>query len=184
MTIPVLTSPRLLLRPLTLGDVDDIQRLFPHWEIVRYMTNKIPWPYPQDGALNFLQQTVLPAMTDGRGWFWSIRRKEDEKSLIGVISLSLGDDSNRGFWLARDWQRQGLMSEACHVVTEYWFNVLGQDVLRVPKAADNAASRRISENGGMQRIATECRDYIGGRMNTEIWQITRAEWNGGPGRHS
>ncbi|CAI1925968.1 Uncharacterised protein [Serratia ficaria] len=74
------------------------------------------------------------------------------------------------------------MSEACYAVTEYWFNVLGQERLQVSKAAANAASRRLSEKTGMRLVATERRDYVGGSMDTEIWSITRAEWNAGPGR--
>ncbi|MNH33731.1 hypothetical protein D3C79_942720 [compost metagenome] len=69
------------------------------------------------------------------------------------------------------------MSEASQSVTDFWFNVLGQSVLRVPKAKDNLASRRVSERNGMRIVATEENDYIGGRMPTEIWEITRAEWN-------
>ncbi|MEE4481949.1 GNAT family N-acetyltransferase [Serratia ficaria] len=182
MTVPMLTTPRLVLRPLTIDDAGDIQRLFPHWEIVRHMTRRIPWPYPKEGALNFLQHAALPAMASGNAWFWSIRRREADGQLIGVINLSLGSADNRGFWLAREWQRQGLMSEACYAVTEYWFNVLGQERLQVSKAAANAASRRLSEKTGMRLVATERRDYVGGSMDTEIWSITRAEWNAGPGR--
>jgi RimJ/RimL family protein N-acetyltransferase len=174
---PVLNSRRLVLRPLQPDDAEDIQREFPHWEIVRLMTSQIPWPYPDGAALEFINNVALPAMAAGNGWFWSIRRLEDQRHLIGVINLSLGDNSNRGFWLAQQWQRQGLMTEASQSVTDFWFNVLGQAVLRVPKAKDNLASRRISEQNGMRVVATQENDYIGGRMLTEIWQITRAEWN-------
>lgn len=158
-------------------DAEDIQHLFPHWEIVRLLTSQIPWPYPEGAALGFINNVALPAMAAGTGWFWSIRRHEDQRHLIGVINLSLGGNSNRGFWLAQQWQRQGLMSEASQSVTDFWFNVLGQSVLRVPKAKDNLASRRVSERNGMRVVATEENDYIGGRMPTEIWEITRAEWN-------
>lgn len=177
MSIPVLTSSRLVLRPLEPDDAADIQHLFPCWEIVRYLTKQIPWPYPAGAALDFINHVALPAMEGGTGWFWSIRRKEDERHLIGVINLSLGGDSNRGFWLAPKWQHQGVMSEASHSVTEFWFNVLGQEVLRVTKAKDNRASRRISERNGMRVVASKETDYIGGRMPSEIWEMTRSEWN-------
>lgn len=85
-------------------------------------------------------------------------------------------DNNRGFWMGLPWQGQGLMSEACEAVTAYWFDVLKFPVLRVPKAAANVASRRISEKQGMRLIATEERDYISGRLVTEIWEITAEEW--------
>ncbi|HFI5333183.1 GNAT family N-acetyltransferase [Serratia liquefaciens] len=176
MEIPVLVSRRLVLRPLTPGDAEDIQLLFPQWEIVRHMTDQIPWPYPEGAALEFINNIALPAMEAGTGWFWSIRRREDEQHLIGVINLNLIGNSNRGFWLSLAWQRQGLMSEASETVTDYWFNQLGQPVLRVSKAKDNLASRRISEHSGMRVVATQESAYVAGRITTEIWEITRAEW--------
>jgi RimJ/RimL family protein N-acetyltransferase len=69
------------------------------------------------------------------------------------------------------------MSEACEIVTDFWFNVLAFSVLRVPKAVSNVASRRISEKQGMRVIATAERDYVGGRFPAEIWEITTEEWN-------
>jgi RimJ/RimL family protein N-acetyltransferase len=39
-------TERLILRPLALADAAAIQELFPHWEIVRYLLNRVPWPYP------------------------------------------------------------------------------------------------------------------------------------------
>jgi RimJ/RimL family protein N-acetyltransferase len=46
----------------------------------------------------------------------------------------------------------------------------------VPKAVANAGSRRISEKQGMRVIATEDRDYVSGRLPSEIWEITAEEW--------
>ena len=36
-----LKTPRLLLRPLTLPDAAPVQILFPHWDIVRYLTTDV-----------------------------------------------------------------------------------------------------------------------------------------------
>ena len=47
---PVLETPRLILRPMRAGDVPAIQRRFPKWEIVQYLHDEVPWPYPDDGA--------------------------------------------------------------------------------------------------------------------------------------
>lgn len=87
------------------------------------------------------------------------------------------DRGNRGFWIAPPWQRQGLMSEACEAVTDYWFDVLKFPVLRVPKAIANAGSRRLSEKQGMRIIGTEEREFISGRLPAEIWEITADEWH-------
>ena len=52
--VPALTTERLLLRPLELADAPQIQAIFPQWEIVKYLTTQVPWPYPEDGALTFM----------------------------------------------------------------------------------------------------------------------------------
>jgi RimJ/RimL family protein N-acetyltransferase len=93
-----------------------------------------------------------------------------------MVSLMLQPDDNRGFWLDPAWQGRGLMTEACDIVTTYWFETLGQDVLRVPKARANIRSRAISEKGGMRVIWHGERDYVSGRHEAEIWEITAAEW--------
>ncbi len=174
--LPLLETPRLLLRPLELADAAQAQILFPQWEIVRYLTKQVPWPYPPDGAYRFYSDVALPAVERGDGWHWMLRLKSDNAQLIGSISLWRNENDNRGFWLGLPWQRQGLMSEACEVVTDYWFNVLKFPVLRAPKAIANTASRRISEKQGMRVIATLERDYVSGRLPAEIWEITADEW--------
>lgn len=174
--IPTLHSPRLLLRPLRLDDADAIQALFPHWDVVRYLAAQVPWPYPADGARQFLRDLALPAMAAGHAWHWSLRRREAPDRLIGVISLMDEADNNRGFWIDPQWQGQGLMSEACEAVTAFWFEVLGRPHLRVPKASANIASRRISERSGMQVIGHGEGDYVSGRLPFELWEITREAW--------
>jgi [ribosomal protein S5]-alanine N-acetyltransferase len=174
--IPVLKTRRLLLRPVELADAAQIQELFPRWEIVRYLRNIVPWPYPPDGALRYLRDIALPAMNRGEAWHWTLRLKTEPEQVIGFISLLRGENENRGFWMGLPWQGRGLMNEACEAVTDYWFGVLKFLVLRAPKAVANVASRRISETQGMRLIATEERDYVSGRLPGEIWEITAEEW--------
>jgi ribosomal-protein-alanine N-acetyltransferase len=175
--ISELQTKRLLLKPLQLADAAQAQLLFPHWEIVRYLANIVPWPYPPDGAYRYYSDVALPAMQRGDEWHWTLRLKSAPEQLIGSISLVKGETNNRGFWLGLPWQRQGLMTEASEAVTDYWFNVLKFKALRVPKAILNEPSRRISEKSGMRLIATEERDYVAGKFSTEIWEITAEEWN-------
>lgn len=169
-------TERLLLRPLELADAAQIQEIFPHWEVVRYLINRVPWPYPADGALVFLRDVALPAIARENQWTWTLRLKQEPDRVIGAVDLRRGDEDNRGFWLGVGWQRQGLMSEACAWVNDYWFDVLGFWLLRVAKATDNVASRRISERQGMRLVGTKEKDYVCGRLSTGIWEITADEW--------
>jgi len=174
--VPTLYTRRLILRPLELADAERVQKIFPQWEIVRYLTKQVPWPYPADGCQTYYRDISLPAVERGDEWAWTLRLKSSPDQLIGAISLLKSENHNRGFWLGLPWHREGLMSEACDIVTEYWFEVLKFPILRVPKAVANAGSRRISEKQGMRVIATEDRDYVSGRLPSEIWEITAEEW--------
>jgi RimJ/RimL family protein N-acetyltransferase len=92
------------------------------------------------------------------------------------MTLVKSDEVNRGFWLGLPWHGQGLMSEACVWVNDYWFETLGFPVLRVAKAVENTTSRRISEKQGMRVVREVERDYVCGRVPSEIWEITAEEW--------
>jgi RimJ/RimL family protein N-acetyltransferase len=173
---PSLTTSRLILRPLELADREQAQQLFGQWEVVRYLQSQVPWPYPPDGAYTFYRDVALPQMERGEAWHWNMRLKNTPDQMIGSIALMKGDTANRGFWIAPQWRGHGLASEAADAVTDFWFDVLGFERLRVPKAAENLASRRISEKQQMRLVGTEYRDYVCGRLLTEIWEITKDEW--------
>ena len=170
------TTERLILRPLEISDAEQIQEHFPHWEIVRYLLNRVPWPYPPDGALHYCRDIALPQMERGEAWHWTIRLRSAPNQLIGNISLVKGDADNRGFWLSTPWQGKGLMSEACTWANDYWFETLGFAVLRVAKAVANTTSRRISEKQGMRLMGVIEKEYVSGRLPSEIWEITAEEW--------
>ena len=173
--LPTLETERLILRPLELGDAKRIQELFARWEIVRLLNAKVPWPFPEDGALENIRDTALPAVERGEAWDWTLRLKAEPETIIGRIGLYLGEN-NRGFWMGLPWQGQGLMTEAVVAVTDFWFEVLGFLVLRVPKAVENIGSRRISEKTGMRVVEVKESEYVSGRFPTEVWEITADDW--------
>ena len=169
-------TERLILRPLELADAPRIQEFFPHWKVVRYLLNRVPWPYPPDGAEQYCREIALPQMERGEAWHFGLRVAADPPGLIGLVSLMPGEEDNRGFWLGLPWQGLGLMTEACAWANDFWFDTLGFKVLRVAKAAANKASRRISEKQGMRLVGVGERDYVSGRLPSEIWEITAEEW--------
>lgn len=177
MATPTLTTERLLLKPLEKTDAEQIQALYPRWEIVRYMVASVPWPYPPNGAEYYVNHVALPDVEKEIAWFWTIRRHENPEELIGLICLYDEEDNNRGFWLAPEWQGKGLMREASIAATDYWFNTLNRPLLRAPKAAINDRSQRISVSSGMRLVKTEKKAYVCGELDSELWEITREEWN-------
>ena len=174
--VPIGETKRLILRPLEIADAPQIQQLFPHWEIVRYLRNIVPWPYPPDGALEFIRDVALPQMANGESWNWTLRLRSEPEQIIGNLHLRKGESNHRGFWIGIDWQGRGLMSEACAWTNDFWFETLGFPVLRVSKAAINRASSRISQKQEMRLVGVEEKDFVSGRLPSEIWEITAEEW--------
>jgi RimJ/RimL family protein N-acetyltransferase len=179
-----LQTERLILRPLELSDAAAIQRLFPRWEVVRWLSSVVPWPYPADGALTYVRDQALPATERGEAWHWTIRLKATPQEMVGLIALVRGESENRGFWIVPELRGRGLMTEAAERVTAFWFDELGMTVLRVPKALGNVGSRRISEKQGMRMVGLEERNYVSGRAMAEVWEITAEEWRARRGRRS
>jgi RimJ/RimL family protein N-acetyltransferase len=97
-------TKRLILRPLEVADAAQIQALFPHWEIVQYLANRVPWPYPEDGALQYCRDIAVPQAERGEAWHWTIRLIAEPEQIIGSISLIKGEEDNRGFWLGVPWR--------------------------------------------------------------------------------
>jgi [ribosomal protein S5]-alanine N-acetyltransferase len=177
MATPVLETPRLILRLLEIGDAAEVQPHLAQWEIVRQLNDRVPWPFSADGVETYYRDDALPAIERGDEWHWTLRLKDDTAAkIIGSICLVLSCSVNRGFWIAREWQGRGLMTEAAKEVTRFWFEDLNQPILRIKKARDNAASRAISLRQGMRCVEQTEDDYVSGRLPTEIWELTAEEW--------
>jgi RimJ/RimL family protein N-acetyltransferase len=175
---PILRGGRARLRPLELPDADAIQRQFPKWEIVRYLGDYVPWPYPSDGALTHLTQSLLPAMAAGTEHHWAIERIQHPGTLLGVVSLFPLDESGnqRGFWLDPGAQGHGLGFEAAELVTAFAFQKLGMDLLKLANAEPNLGSVRIKERQGARYIRSEPGHFVSGSFPKQIWHLSKEDW--------
>lgn len=175
---PVLETPRLVLRPLRRKDSPVIQHRFPHWEIVQYLDAGIPWPYPPDGAATHVE-ACLGEMERGEKSHWALIPRSGPADLIGVISLWPDDGvsrNQRGFWLAPEFQRRGLMTEAADRVTTYAFLDLGWAELWFTNAQENQGSRRIKEKQGARLVDLMIGRFVGGPGPQMVWQLRREDW--------
>ena len=173
---PTLVTARLLLEPLQLEDSEQVQPLFATWEVVKYLTNEVPWPFPPGGAYAYYRDAALPAVQRGDEWHWTLRLKEAPGQIIGSIALLRNDKNNRGFWLGVPWQGRGLMIEAVEATGDFWFETLEMPLLRAPKASENIASVHISERTGMRLESRQSQNFVCGSLPSETWVITREEW--------
>jgi RimJ/RimL family protein N-acetyltransferase len=175
---PVLETRRLILRPPRESDTPAMQRRFPQWEIVRYLHNEVPWPYPEDGCAHFMALTMRQ-LARGEKSAWAIVPKDGPDELIGRIDLWADDGEKRdqrGFWLDPAFWGRGLMTEAADRVTEYALIELGWPRLWLSNAEINVASHRVKEKQGATIVGRTPRRYVYGEGVKVTWLLTREAW--------
>ncbi|HSI72052.1 MAG TPA: GNAT family N-acetyltransferase [Fimbriimonas sp.] len=174
--IEVLETERLLLRPLREADASRIQQLFPNINVLRYMNAIIPWPYPPDGAEQFLQ-TILPKMAANEEYYWGLFAKGSDEGLMGVIGLTPSSETaHRGFWLGEPYWRRGYMTEAVAAVNDWAFDRLGMNEILVYNAVANVGSHQLKANSGGEVIGYGESDFVSGRLPAAKWRITADAW--------
>lgn len=177
MVLPVFETPRLILKAVTLQDVPTYQKNFADYEVIRHLSAVVPWPYPENGVLDFLNAHIFP--NQGKDvWMWGIFLKSHPEEIIGVVHLwRQGRPEHRGFWLARRFWGQGLMTEAVEPVISYAFDHLGFEKLILANAVGNKASRRVKEKTGARLLEVRPAKFVDPRYTEhEIWELSKEDW--------
>lgn len=174
--IPTLETQRLILREIRESDLAAYKRNFVDYEVIRYLSAVVPWPYPEDGVETFLK-SVSPQLGKDR-WLWGLFLKDNLEELIGTVDLwREGRPENRGFWLARKYWGQGLMTEAVTSVMDYAFDYLGFETLIFANALGNIASRRVKEKTGATLLRISTAKFVDPAVTqSEIWELHKADW--------
>lgn len=109
MKTPPLETRRLILRPITPDDAAAIQKYFNNWNVIQHLSTNVPWPYPDDGAKDFIENSALPRMRNKSAMIWVLAIKDHGDEAVGVIEFRLEEqeDGHRGFWLAERFWRRG-----------------------------------------------------------------------------
>jgi ribosomal-protein-serine acetyltransferase len=121
---------------------------------VRNREHLRPWMSWMDRVIDvsdtygFLRNAEREAFehTSFKGGIWQAGQ------LVGAIDLHDIDWQNAhariGYWLDKEHTRQGIMTRAVRVMTEYAFEALGLHRIEIHVATGNHASRRVPERLG------------------------------------
>ena len=172
--LPAFTTDRLILKPVTLADAPAYQRHFVDYEVIRYLSSAVPWPYPEDGVQYFLENLILPRQGIDR-WCFGIFLRTQPLELIGCVDLWREPrPENRGFWLGRKFWGQGYMTEAVAPITDYAFKELGFEVLYFSNALGNTASRRVKEKSGATLLGLRPASFVSAEFSeAELWELKK-----------
>lgn len=177
MLIPTFTTNRLILKEITHNDYGSYTEHFVDYEVMRHLAAVIPWPYPEHGVRDYIEQDINPYLGKNK-WLWGIFLKGFPSELIGAIELRLiGNPDNRGFWLGRKFWGQGIMSEALIPITDYTFSTLGFQELILTNAVGNQASHKIKLKMGAHLLYTESAKFVDPKIDLrEVWGFSKDNW--------
>lgn len=118
-------------------------------------TLRIPFPYTEADARGWIQYNIDAAKAQGgRSVNWAIRRAQDGFLVggIGFVGFKVGESHQAeiGYFLAKPYWGQGLMTEAVKKVTEYGFTEFGLIRITAPIFHFNVGSARVLEKAGYQ----------------------------------
>jgi ribosomal-protein-alanine N-acetyltransferase len=177
----VLETPRLVLRPLELGDADALFLYASDPEVSKLLS----WdPHPDRGATVEFLEHMIAAREASTNIGWAIT--SDGKP-IGVISLEgitwqlrawRVDRAELGYWLGRPFWGKGYMSEAATAVLAFAFEQLGLHKVTIGCVDGNDASRAIIEKLGFRFLAVHQDDFFrfGQWWDHLRYELTAAEW--------
>lgn len=150
MQLPILSTPRLILR--SLEDTDDaaIFSLRSDERVNRYIDR--PEQTHIEQARLFIEK-IRSNILENRSWYWAIAAANNNE-LIGTICIwNLSDDGKTaeiGYELNPASQGKGYMGEAVKAVIDFAFGAAGITTLEAFTHKDNLASTRLLQKYGFE----------------------------------
>ncbi|WES66511.1 GNAT family N-acetyltransferase [Superficieibacter sp. HKU1] len=171
-----LTSTRLLLRPLTTGDADDLYRIYGDPETNTF--NPVG-PYP---SLHYAQQrlAVWIAEYERYGYGnWAIALRETPARIVGFAGITVREldgalTHNLGYRFSPETWGKGIASEFCHFAVRYAFTTLDLHELTAVVRPAHLASQRVLEKAGMIKTATV--NDVPDAAPSLVYRLTSLKW--------
>lgn len=146
---PILTSPRLVLRPLQMSDAT-LLALYTGDRRVAEGTRSIPHPLPAGATEAFITQSLSPTREED---VWVLDGSAaGYDPVLGLLSLKYLDrqQSQIGYWVAPDFWNAGFASEAVRAVIQA--NPHRARILFAEVFQDNPASAQVLMNAGFDDL--------------------------------
>ena len=175
-----LETPRLVLRPWALGDVDAVYAYARDEEWSRFL-HMLPRPYTRLHAEQFVARQVL--LDRAMHPSWAITLEGIPGGGVNLRMLAEHRLAEMGYSVAREQWGRGIGTEAAGAVLDAAFGTW-PELRRVRAFADarNAGSRRVMEKLGMAHEGVLRQNRVErGEVVDEAWYgILRPEWEAGP----
>jgi RimJ/RimL family protein N-acetyltransferase len=170
--VPVLTTPRLTLRPRRDADAEALYPVLSDPAVMRWWSRA-----PLESLEATRAYLARDATGDWRAWFITLTGDDRAIGWVSTGEKRQGGVSEIGYILSPAVQGQGIAREALSAVIDRLF-AEGKRRVFADTDPENAASNRLLETLGFRReglLRAEWETHIGVR-DSVIWGLLREEW--------
>ncbi len=180
--LPTLVAPRVQLRWMEGGDLEDLYTVYSDPEVVRYWSHTA-WPHRDEASIYL--EAIESGFQAGTIFQWGIARRGDDR-VIGTATLYAIDHTQGraeiGFALAREHWGHRYGQEALTVLLDHAFDALALRRVEADVDPRNLPSLRTLETLGFRRegylrqrwrVAGELQDSVLMGLLASDWQDTR-----------
>lgn len=168
----ILQTERLILRELTMNDLDDLYEILSDPETMAHY----PRPKTREESEKWILRNIERYNTDGFG-LWAIELKENNQ-FIGECGITLQNIDGQmlpeiGYHINKNFRKKGYATEAATACRDYGFDKLNFDEIYSYMKYTNIASSRVAEKNGMTFIKEypdEINEFV------KVYRITKDDY--------
>ena len=175
--IPTIYTPRLVLRKIGMGDIDDIYEYATDKRVSEFLL----WdPHRDKDFTRRFVENIEIGYQRLKYHTWGV---EFEGKMIGTCGFSAFNLANNsaevGYVLSANYWNMGMATEATKRVLEYGFEVLRLSKIEARFIKENEKSRKVAQRLEMTHYLTVPLAYIhrSGKRDMEIYHIDRETYN-------
>ena len=167
---PILTTPRLVLRPLLAYDAPALHAMFSDAETMRYWSSL---PHTALAETEAWVAESIAAMARGDGHDFTVLR---DGHVIGRVSFWMGNEV--GFLFHREVWGQGVAGEAMTALLRFGFETLKFANVRADVDPENLRSLKLLERLGFRRTGYAERTFkLGDRWTDSVYlELAKADF--------
>lgn len=168
-----INTSRLLLKPLTMEDVNRFFDLMSDKELTEFLN----WePHSNIQTTEDLLKNLINAQQNDRGYYWSVI---SDGLIIGLVSLIdvkrtirtwTFDRAELSYWIGTTYQGKGYATEASKAIVDFGLNQLNFHKIIVAHANENVGSASICKKLNFNKYAYENDAFFkNGKWHDLIW---------------
>jgi [ribosomal protein S5]-alanine N-acetyltransferase len=180
-TVPVLETPRLVLRPFRASDAEPLHEVLGDPEAMRFW-NVAP---SSDLAATAKNLEWLAKYSPYSHAAWAVAAKADG-GFLGMVNYHHREVRDRrieiGYVIHRRFWRQGIAREAVSGLLRHCFSALACHRIEALIMPENTASRRLAESLGFRSEGGPLRDrwcIAGVYRSVMVYALLEEEWRAG-----